>query len=58
MSFAQASLMPSFTRPPSRVAIIRSTRYDRDLGALLFDALQEFDLPVHEQESAVEAQFR
>ncbi len=46
MSFAQASLMPSFARPASRVAIVRSASYDRDLGALLFDALHEFDLPV------------
>ncbi len=46
MSFAQASLMPSFTRPTSRVAIVRSGNYDRDLGALLFEALREFDLPV------------
>jgi uncharacterized protein (DUF362 family) len=46
MSYAQPSLMPSFTRPPSRVAIVRSARYDRDLAALLFDALREFDLPV------------
>jgi uncharacterized protein (DUF362 family) len=38
--------MPSFTRPPSRVAIVRSEGYDRDLGALLFEALSEFDLPV------------
>lgn len=46
MSFAQPSLMPSFTRPPSRVAIVRSARYDLDLGAVLFRALKEFDLPV------------
>jgi uncharacterized protein (DUF362 family) len=46
LSFAQASLMPSFTRPASRVAIVRSGSYDRDLGALLFEALREFDLPV------------
>ena len=38
--------MPSFARPASRVAIVRSASYDRDLGALLFDALHEFDLPV------------
>jgi uncharacterized protein (DUF362 family) len=46
MSYLQPSLMPSFMRPPSRVAIVRSAGYDRDLGALLFDALREFDLPV------------
>ena len=46
MSFAQPNLMPPFMRPPSRVAIVRSGSYDRDLGAILFEALREFDLPV------------
>lgn len=46
MSFAQPSVMPSFTRPPSRVAIVRSDNYRRDLGATLLEALQEFGLPV------------
>ena len=58
MSFAQPSLMPSFTRPASRVAIVRCERYDRDLSTLLFQALREFDLPVERQESALEAEFR
>ncbi|MDR3673944.1 MAG: DUF362 domain-containing protein [Acidobacteriota bacterium] len=47
MSYAQPSLMPSFTRPESRVAIVRSASYDRGLATLLFDALREFDLPVN-----------
>ena len=46
MSFAQPSLMPSFTRPPSRVAIVRSRDYGRNLDATIFEALQEFALPV------------
>jgi uncharacterized protein (DUF362 family) len=46
MSYAQASLMPCFTRPASHVAIVRCAGYDRDLAALLFHALREFDLPV------------
>ncbi len=46
MSFTHPSLMPSFTRPPSRVAIVRSSSYDHDLGALFFEVLREFDLPV------------
>jgi uncharacterized protein (DUF362 family) len=46
MSFAQPSLMPSFTRPPSRVAIVRTADYGQDLGAQLYEALQEFALPV------------
>ena len=44
MSYAQASLMPSFTRPTSRVAIVRSGDYDRDFGEVLLDALEEFKL--------------
>jgi len=46
MSFAQASLMPSFTRPPSRVAIVRARSYDSNLGALLLEVLQEFKLSI------------
>ena len=39
------------------MAIVRSDRYDRDLGALLFDALREFDLPVGGKKVLLEAQF-
>jgi uncharacterized protein (DUF362 family) len=46
MSYAQPSLMPYFTRPASRVAIVRSASYDYDLAALLYAALRQFDLPV------------
>ena len=40
-------LSPPFSRPPSRVAIRRVSRYEADLSALLFETLREFDLPVH-----------
>jgi uncharacterized protein (DUF362 family) len=46
MSFSRPSLVPSFSRPPSRVAIVRAPAYDRDLAALLGEALREFDLPI------------
>jgi uncharacterized protein (DUF362 family) len=46
MSFAEPSLMPSFTRPASRVAIVRAASYQADLSALLFAAVREFDLPL------------
>jgi uncharacterized protein (DUF362 family) len=46
MSYAEPSLMPPFARPASRVAIVRASRYDIDLVALLLNALREFDLPV------------
>ena len=58
MSFAQPSLMPSFTRPASRVAIVRCERYDLDLSTLLFQALREFDLPVGGKKVLLETEFR
>jgi uncharacterized protein (DUF362 family) len=42
---AQA-LVPSFSRPTSRVAIRRVSRYEADLSAVLGETLREFDLPV------------
>lgn len=42
----QAQLIPSFVRPPSRVMIRRAENYSGDLGALLFESLREFDLPI------------
>jgi uncharacterized protein (DUF362 family) len=46
MSFANRPLLPSFARPPSRVAIVRAQSYDLDLSALLFQALRELDKPL------------
>jgi uncharacterized protein (DUF362 family) len=46
MSYANPSLMPSFSRPPSRVAILRRADYNLDVAALLSEAMQEFDPPV------------
>ncbi len=40
------SLLPPFSRPPSRVAIRRVTSYQSDLAAVLYETLREFDLPV------------
>jgi uncharacterized protein (DUF362 family) len=40
------SLIPPFSRPPSRVAIRHSLNYESDLAAVLFETLREFDLPV------------
>lgn len=40
------SLIPSFQRPPSRVAIRRDINYRSDLLALMHETLREFDLPV------------
>ena len=46
MSASNNSLLPSFKRPPSRVAIRRALSYQADLAALLDETLPEFDLPV------------
>src|ERR1700677_4981942 len=40
------SLLPSFARPTSRVAIRRVASYQADLGAVLSETLREFDPPV------------
>jgi len=39
-------LIPSFSRPQSRVAIRRALSYQSDLEAILNESLREFDLPV------------
>src|SRR3974377_60880 len=49
MSFANTTLLPSFKRPRSRVAIRRAVSYEADLAALLFETLREWDLPVGEK---------
>jgi len=46
MSALNSSLTPSFSRPPSRVAIRRAGDYGADLGTLLYETLREFTLPV------------
>ena len=46
MSASHNSLVPSFKRPPSRVAIRRAASYRADLTALLDETLGAFDLPV------------
>ena len=40
------ALIPSFQRPPSRVAIRSVASYEQDLSALIYETLREFDLPV------------
>ena len=46
MSASGNSLVPSFRRPPSRVAIRRAADYKADLAALLFETVGEFGLPL------------
>lgn len=42
----QDSLIPSFQRPPSRVAIRHAADYNEDIAAILYETLREFDPPV------------
>lgn len=46
MSMRRTALIPSFQRPASRVMIRRAGGYEKDLGALLYESLLEFGLPV------------
>src|SRR5450631_2219552 len=39
-------MIPSFSRPASRVAIRNSLSYQSDIETVLFETLREFDLPV------------
>jgi uncharacterized protein (DUF362 family) len=46
MGYSNSSLLPSFQRAPSRVAIRLADNYGIDLSALLYETLCEFKLPV------------
>jgi uncharacterized protein (DUF362 family) len=43
------SLIPSFQRPDSRVMIRRAANYEQELGALIFESLKDFALPVKDK---------
>jgi len=57
MSANNNSLVPSFNRPPSRVAIRKAPNYQVDLGALLDETLREFDLKVQGSEVLLKPNF-
>ena len=42
-------LVPSFSRPPSRVMIRKVGRYEDDLLAIVYESLREFRLPVKDK---------
>jgi uncharacterized protein (DUF362 family) len=46
MALSTNPLMPSYSRPPSRVAILRAADYGVDLAGLLDEGLREFNPPV------------
>jgi uncharacterized protein (DUF362 family) len=49
MNQRNRELIPSFSRPPSRVMIRKVARYEEDLLALIFESLKEFQLPVKDK---------
>jgi len=46
MSYSNTRLVPSFSRPPSKVAIRAVESYESDVEAIVWETLQEFNLPV------------
>jgi uncharacterized protein (DUF362 family) len=49
MNQRNRQLIPSFSRPPSRVMIRNAARYEQDLFALIYESLLEFQLPVKDK---------
>src|SRR6266851_559818 len=49
MNQRNRELIPSFSRPPSRVMIRKAARYEEDLLALIYESLSEFNLPVKDK---------
>ena len=49
MNQRNRELIPSFSRPPSRVMIRKVARYEEDLLALTYESLSEFKLPVKDK---------
>ena len=46
MNQRKRELVPSFSRPASRVMIRKVARYEEDLLAVIYESLREFNLPV------------
>src|ERR1700757_3026211 len=49
MNLRNRQLIPSFSRPPSRVLIRKVARYEEDLLAILHESLKEFSLPINDK---------
>src|SRR6266404_1724589 len=49
MSQRNRELIPSFSRPASRVMICKAARYEEDLLALICESLSEFHLPIKDK---------
>src|SRR5262250_2080394 len=49
MNVRNRELIPSFSRPPSRVMIRKVARYEEDLLAIIHESLREFALPIKDK---------
>ena len=49
MNQRNRQLIPSFSRPTSRVMIRRAAQYGEDLLGLIYESLREFQLPVKDK---------
>ena len=49
MNQRKRELVPSFSRPASRVMIRKVARYEEDLLAVIYESLREFNLPLKDK---------
>jgi len=49
MNLRNRQLIPSFSRPPSRVLIRKVARYEEDLLLIVYESLREFALPIKDK---------
>jgi uncharacterized protein (DUF362 family) len=49
MNIRKQDLIPSFSRPPSRVMIRKVARYEEDLLSVIYQSLVEFSLPLKDK---------
>jgi uncharacterized protein (DUF362 family) len=57
MSYSNTRLLPSFNRPPSKVAIRAVSSYEADVEAIVWETLQEFQPPVRDQSVLIKPNF-
>ncbi|MEJ2006956.1 MAG: DUF362 domain-containing protein [Acidobacteriota bacterium] len=57
MSYSNSSLIPSFNRRPSKVAIRSVASYEADVEAMLWETLQEFQLSIRDKTVLIKPNF-
>lgn len=57
MSYSNSSLVPSFNRPPSTVAIRKVSSYEADVEEILCETLDEFKPPVRDKVVLIKPNF-